>query len=83
MEIGRDVGTDLVHFAKAGAIVTGVDISDFAIQMSRKNLEIHNLNAEVFQNNGETLNYKDDSFDFIIKSFSVLDTYICNMRSHE
>ncbi len=57
-----------------------MDISDFAIQMSRKNLELHNLNAEVFQNNGETLNYKDDSFDFIKKSFPVLDTYICNMR---
>jgi len=66
LEIGCGLGTDLIHFAKAGAIVTGVDISDFAIQMSRKNLELHNLNAEVFQNNGETLNYKDDSFDLVV-----------------
>ncbi|MCH7517559.1 MAG: class I SAM-dependent methyltransferase [Candidatus Dadabacteria bacterium] len=66
LEIGCGTGSALVHFAKAGAIVSGVDISDFAIQMSRKNLELHNLNAEVFQKNGETLNYKDDSFDLVV-----------------
>jgi len=65
LEIGCGLGTDLVHFTKAGAIVTGVDISDFAVEMSRKNLEIHNLKAEVLQINGETLNYTDNSFDLV------------------
>jgi len=66
LDIACGLGTDLVDFAKAGAIVTGVDISDFAVEMSRKNLEIHNLKAEVLQNNGEALNYTDSSFDLVV-----------------
>jgi len=66
LEVGCGLGTLLVLFAKAGAIVTGVDISDFAVEMSRKNLEIHNLQAEVFRDNGEFLNFDDNSFDCIV-----------------
>jgi len=66
LDIGSGTGSVLVHFAKAGAIVTGVDISDFAVEMSRKNLEIHNLKGEILQNNGETLNYKDNRFDLVV-----------------
>jgi len=65
LDIGCGVGNDLVKLTKAGAIVTGVDISDFAVEMSRENLKNHNLKAEVLQNNGVALNYKDNSFDFI------------------
>ena len=66
LDIGCGVGNDLVKITKAGAIVTGVDISDFAVEMSRKNLEIHNLQAEVFRDNGEFLNFDDNSFDCIV-----------------
>jgi len=65
LDIGCGFGNDLVILTQAGALVTGVDISDIAVEMSKKNLEIRNLNAEVFQNNGETLNFKDNSFDFV------------------
>jgi len=65
LDIGCGVGNSLVEITKAGAIVTGVDISDFAVEMSKKNLEVRNLNAEVIRKDGENLEYKDNSFDFI------------------
>ena len=65
LDIGCGFGNDLVKLSKSGAIVTGVDISDLAVKMSKKNLEIRNLNAEVLQGDGENLKYKDNSFDFI------------------
>jgi len=66
LDLGCGVGTDLVHFAKAGAIVTGVDISDLAVEMSKRNLEVRNLKAEVIRKDGENLNYKDNSFDLVV-----------------
>jgi len=41
------------------------------------------MKGEIIRKDRENLKYKDNGFDFIIKSFPVLDTYICNMRSHE
>lgn len=65
LDIGCGVGNYLVSIAKAGAIVIGVDISDLAVEMSKKNLELRNLNAEIIREDGENLEYKDNSFDFI------------------
>ncbi len=65
LDIGCGFGNDLVILTQAGALVTGVDISDIAVEMSKKNLEIRNLNAEVVRDDGENLKYKDNSFDFI------------------
>ena len=65
LDIGCGVGNDLVKLSKAGALVTGVDISDFAVEMAKKNLGIRHLNAEVLREDGENLKYDDNSFDFI------------------
>ena len=65
LEVGCGFGTDLVCFARGGAIVTGVDISDFAVEMARKNLEIRDIKGEVLQMNGEELNFKENSFDAV------------------
>ncbi|MGB2692312.1 MAG: class I SAM-dependent methyltransferase [Thermodesulfobacteriota bacterium] len=65
LDLGCGFGINLVETTKAGAIVIGVDISDLAVEMSKKNLEVRNLNAEVIREDGENLRYKDNSFDFI------------------
>lgn len=65
LDIGCGFGNTLVEITKACAIVTGVDISDLAVEMSRKNLEVRHLNADVIREDGENLKYKDNSFDFI------------------
>jgi len=71
LDIGCGFGNDLIKLTQAGALVTGVDISDLAVEMSKKNLEIRNLNAEVLREDGENLKYKDNSFDFIF-AFSTI-----------
>ena len=39
LEIGCGVGVDLAHFARNGSSVTGVDLSENAIELATKNFE--------------------------------------------
>lgn len=66
LEVGCGIGTDLVRFAKGGARVTGVDLSQTAIDLARKNFELNGVNAEeLVAGNGEALPYADASFDVV------------------
>ncbi len=64
IEVGCGIGTDLVRFAQGGARVTGVDLAQTAIDLARKNFELHGVAAEELRvGNGEGLPYPDASFD--------------------
>ncbi|MBI1872855.1 MAG: class I SAM-dependent methyltransferase [Acidobacteria bacterium] len=64
LEVGCGIGTDLVRFARGGAMVTGVDLSATAVELARKNFELHGLQpAELRVADGESLPYVDESFD--------------------
>jgi ubiquinone/menaquinone biosynthesis C-methylase UbiE len=65
LEIGCGLGIDLVRFAKGGAIVTGVDLTDNAIELARRNFELHGVNGELLVMNGEDLSFNDNSFDIV------------------
>ena len=66
LEIGCGIGTDLVRFARGGAIVTGVDLSETAIDLSRKNFHLHGLIPHDLRTaNAEALPYPDNSFDVV------------------
>jgi SAM-dependent methyltransferase len=66
LEVGCGIGTDLVRFAKGGAIVTGVDLSKTAIDLARKNFEWNGVTArELRVANAEALPYDDGSFDVV------------------
>lgn len=65
LEVGCGVGIDLARFAKAGATVTGVDLSPTAIQLAKQNFEQQRLSADLLVMNGEALELADDSFDFV------------------
>ena len=65
LDIGCGFGNTSVQLAKEGALVTGVDISELAVEMSKKNLELRNMSAEVFRGDGENLEFEDNSFDYI------------------
>ena len=43
LEVGCGIGTDLVRFARGGAQVTGVDLSQTAIDLAAKNFALHGL----------------------------------------
>lgn len=65
LDVGCGTGVDLVRFARAGAIVTGVDIAPAAIDLARKNFEIQRLQAELLVADGESLPFPDDQFDLV------------------
>ena len=65
LEIGVGAGTDFINFARAGAILTGVDLTPAAIQHARERLEHEGLNAEVLVADGEALPFDDGSFDLV------------------
>ncbi len=64
LEVGCGIGTDLVRFARGGALVTGVDLSATAIDLARRNFQEHGLEpVELRVANAEALPYPDASFD--------------------
>jgi ubiquinone/menaquinone biosynthesis C-methylase UbiE len=66
LEVGCGIGTDLVRFARGGAIVTGVDLSQTAIDLARRNFELHGVTAADLRiANGEALPFSDQSFDVV------------------
>lgn len=65
LEVGCGVGTDLVRFAQAGAIVTGLDLAEVAIRLARKNFRQRRLTADLRVMNGEALTLDDNTFDVV------------------
>ena len=65
LEVGCGAGIDLVRFARAGAIVTGIDLSATAVELARKNIEQNGLNADLWVMNGESMQFPDNSFDVV------------------
>jgi ubiquinone/menaquinone biosynthesis C-methylase UbiE len=65
LEIGCGVGTDLIRFAKGGAIVTAVDLAEQSIRLAEKNFALHGLSADLYLMNGEELEFDDNSFDMV------------------
>ena len=66
LEVGCGIGTDLARFARGGAIVTGVDLSETAIELARRNFHLHGLPAhDLLTANAEALPYPDNTFDVV------------------
>ena len=65
LDVGCGAGVDLVRFARAGAIVTGVDIAPAAIELARRNVEIQRVDAELIVADGESLPLPDARFDMV------------------
>jgi SAM-dependent methyltransferase len=65
LDVGCGAGTDLMRFAKAGAIVTGVDISSSAIALARANFEQQGQTADLREADGEHLPFADETFDLV------------------
>jgi len=55
LEIGCGLGTDTLSFARAGAIVTAVDISEKSLELAKKRAEIFGLNIKFYQADVEHL----------------------------
>jgi 2-polyprenyl-3-methyl-5-hydroxy-6-metoxy-1,4-benzoquinol methylase len=77
LEIGCGIGTDTINFARAGAIVTAVDLSKESLAIAKKRAEVFGLekNISFYQANAEILSETipppQDSYD-LIYSFGVI-----------
>jgi ubiquinone/menaquinone biosynthesis C-methylase UbiE len=71
LEVGVGLGTDFVRFARSGALLSGIDLTDAAVELVRKRLALEELDADVRVGDAEALPFEDDSFD-LVYSWGVL-----------
>jgi ubiquinone/menaquinone biosynthesis C-methylase UbiE len=65
LEIGCGLGTDGARFARAGAIYTGVDLTEAAVSLARRRFELEGLAGEFHVADAERLEFDDESFDLV------------------
>ena len=65
LDVGCGAGVDLARFAKGGADVTGVDVSQSAIGLAQANFSQQGLHGRFDVANGEQLPFADGSFDLV------------------
>ena len=65
LEIGCGLGTDGAEFARAGARYTGVDLTDAAVELARRNFEQQDLAGEFRTADAENLDFADATFDLV------------------
>lgn len=63
VEVGCGIGTDLARFARGGARTLGVDLSETAIRMARRNFEVHVLPGQFVIGDGSRLPLPHQSID--------------------
>jgi ubiquinone/menaquinone biosynthesis C-methylase UbiE len=71
LEIGCGIGTDGAQFSEAGADYIGVDLTEAAIELARKNFKMRDLRGEFRVGDAENLDFPDESFD-VVYSHGVL-----------
>lgn len=71
LEIGVGAGTDHLQWARAGCKLWGVDITNAAIETTRKHLELYGLTSNLQRQDAEELPYEDNFFD-IVYSWGVI-----------
>ncbi|MGH7175320.1 MAG: class I SAM-dependent methyltransferase [Minisyncoccia bacterium] len=65
LDIAVGSGFSAVAFVRAGAEVTGIDLTAFAVQHAKKNLSLRGLPATIEQMDAQAMTFPDASFDFV------------------
>jgi len=65
LEVGCGLGTDLLQFARGGAEVYAIDLTEKAARLARKRLGLYGLKGNISISDSETLPFKSDSFDLV------------------
>ena len=71
LEIGVGLGADHQRFAEAGAVLSGIDLTERAVEHTRQRLHAFGLAADVSVGNAEHLGFSDRTFD-VVYSWGVL-----------
>lgn len=65
LEIGVGLGADHQRFAQAGARLTGIDLTDRAVEHTRRRFELFGLKSDLGVADAESLPFADASFDWV------------------
>jgi ubiquinone/menaquinone biosynthesis C-methylase UbiE len=65
LEIGTGNGADGVMFALNGAHYTGVDLTDAALEATRRHFAVQKLPGSFRTENAESLTFADETFDWV------------------
>jgi len=65
LEVGCGMGTDLLQFERAGASVTGVDLTPRSIQISQQHFAVYGARGDFAISDAEHLPFADESFDVV------------------
>ncbi|MDZ7369674.1 MAG: class I SAM-dependent methyltransferase [candidate division KSB1 bacterium] len=71
LEVGCGAGWELLHWVRCGMRATGLDLSETALALARKNFEHNGLEATFRHGSAEKLPFSDNSFD-VVASLGVL-----------
>ena len=71
LEIGVGLGADHQRFAEAGARLHGIDLTQRAIDYTRKRLDLFDLQSDLQIGDAEDLVFGDEKFD-VVYSWGVL-----------
>lgn len=71
LEIGVGLGADHQRFAQASALLTGVDLTERAVDHTRKRLGLFGLKSDLRVADAESLPFADETFD-LVYSWGVL-----------
>lgn len=65
LEIGIGLGSDHEQFARAGAVLSGIDLTPRAVEHTRRRLALAGLKSDLMVANAEALPFADASFDHV------------------
>jgi ubiquinone/menaquinone biosynthesis C-methylase UbiE len=71
LEIGVGLGADHQQFAQSGAMLTGIDLTDRAVDHTRCRLQSFGLHSDLSTADAENLPFPDECFD-VVYSWGVL-----------
>jgi len=66
LDVGCGIGLDLLRFARAGASVTGVDLSATAVEIARRNCAAAGVSAHIVQGDATCLPFSGENFDLVV-----------------
>ena len=65
LEIGCGMGSDLLQFARGGALCTGIDLTPRSVEITRHRFALYGNKGSFMLADGERLPFKSDSFDVV------------------
>jgi SAM-dependent methyltransferase len=72
LDVACGTGNTLIPAARAGAVVTGVDIATNLVEQARARAAKEGLKVEVREGDAEQLDFPDASFDVVISTFGAM-----------